>query len=557
MTVEQDRDDLLAAVGAVGELVVRTKAIHTSAQRQLAQLANVEGSIESVRGGAEGIAAGSRRVSELAVDARALAQDGAGLLSGVVGDLEQAVHTAQTCLEQLSDLTARVQEIGQFAVTIDGIARQTKLLALNAAIEAARAGEHGRGFSVVADEVGGLAAAAAGATARISKTVADISDAGARSASSGGQLRESVGSLRAGLQDAQRAASVFAEISSHVDEVAARAVELNDRCDEQTAAARAASEDAGIVAAAAHGTTDAVAALQRSTKLVGRSTDSLAAAGLAATPGAGPAAAALGELVAVLRPLFDVPRAHAGAFISLAADRSARQESLSSSDLAELDPLLTASLREFRGTLCGVTVTVSPGRIADRKLWMQWWTPGPKQLIPNLDPGAADHYDYTTADWYRIPLRTGREHLSDPYFDEGGAEAWIVTASVPMITPDGALGVATADLDLASVARLCLPALRSLGVPSALVSEDGVIVTSTDSTALEVGAKLPEELRAWFSTTDEMHSSGPGGAALSRLATLDWSLLALYPAADAQQGPARHGEVRSAERGAGVLLAVD
>ena len=443
--------------------------------------------------------------------------------------LNRPCRLPKACLEQLSDLTERVQEIGQFAVAIDAIAKQTKLLALNAAIEAARAGEHGRGFAVVAEEVGRLAAKAADATAEISTTVAEISDAGARSASSGGQLRASVSSLNTGLHDAQRAASVFAAISGHVDEVAERAIELNSRCDQQTATARAASEDARVVAAAAQGTTEAVQALERSTELVGRSTDSLAAAGVAALPGAGEAAAALRELVAILRPLFDVPRAHAAAFISLASDRAARGQPHASRGSRRTRPLSEDSLRRFTGTLCGVTVTVAPGTVADRKLWMQWWTPGPQQLVPNLDPGHPDHYDYRTADWYRGPLETRREDLSDPYFDAGGADAWIVTASVPVIAGARVLGVATADLDLAAVARLCLPALRALHVPAALVSQHGVIVTSTDPQTLAVGVGLPVEFEPWFRTNAEMHSTHPRGATLSRLATLDWSLLTLRP----------------------------
>ena len=55
--------------------------------------------------------------------------------------------------------TARVvEEIATAAQAIMGIANQTNLLALNASIEAARAGEAGRGFSVVAESIGGLAA---------------------------------------------------------------------------------------------------------------------------------------------------------------------------------------------------------------------------------------------------------------------------------------------------------------------------------------------------------------------------------------------------------------
>lgn len=71
---------------------------------------------------------------------------------------ERAGREIGASARHFADIVKVIEEIGSKTKVINDIVFQTKILSFNASVEAARAGEHGKGFTVVAEEVGKLAA---------------------------------------------------------------------------------------------------------------------------------------------------------------------------------------------------------------------------------------------------------------------------------------------------------------------------------------------------------------------------------------------------------------
>ncbi len=110
----------------------------------------------------------------------------------------------ETSAQKVQSLNNRTLEVGKIISVISEITNQTNLLALNAAIEAARAGEHGRGFSVVAEEVRGLASRTSSSASEIQNMIESMQQ----------ETQNAVSFMEAGVENVDRSLKMAEDATS-------------------------------------------------------------------------------------------------------------------------------------------------------------------------------------------------------------------------------------------------------------------------------------------------------------------------------------------------------
>ena len=191
------------------------------------------------------------------------------------------------------------------------------------------------------------------------------------------------------------------------------------------------------------------------------------------------------ELMAGLDQLtgvFDELEGLAGQFADLVRRCQENATDPHRDDLARLRPTIHDILDRHRGWLAGAGVIVAPNLLADAPRWLEWWftrpSGTPEALRVSLDESAVDFYDYTSAEWYALPARTGRRHAAGPYVDYLCTNEYSLTLSAPVRLGRQLLGMVGADVLAASLESRFAPVLAALGDDLVLANAAGRVIAS-------------------------------------------------------------------------------
>jgi methyl-accepting chemotaxis protein PixJ len=163
------------------------------------------------------VAGNAKTAANIARNASQNAASGVKAIEGTVISITELSETVEATVQKVKRLNDASGRISKVVRLIDEIAMKTKYLAVNAGIEASRAGEEARGFVVVAEQVGQLAASSASATKEIEQIVASIQQ---ETAEVLGAMQEGNNKVQQGTQlvtKAKQSLSQIFDIAQQID----------------------------------------------------------------------------------------------------------------------------------------------------------------------------------------------------------------------------------------------------------------------------------------------------------------------------------------------------
>jgi len=151
-------------------------------------------------------------------------------------------------------------------------------------------------------------------------------------------------------------------------------------------------------------------------------------------------------------------------------------------------PTVEALIGEHSPDVAGAGVIANAGLLGPNRSYIAWWQGSELERVDalaNFSPNSMSRY--VKSEWFRIPVETGRPHVTGPYVDFLCTDEYVLTFTHPVLAGAGRAiaGIVGADITVQTLENQVEPMLRSIGPRCALVNAEGRTIACTDP---ELGA---------------------------------------------------------------------
>lgn len=170
-------------------------------------------------------------------------------------------------------------------------------------------------------------------------------------------------------------------------------------------------------------------------------------------------------------------------------------------------PVVEDLVRAPDGYAAGAGFLANAGLLGPERSYIAWWQGEEMEhvdALANFSPNSISRY--VKSEWFRIPVETGRAHVTGPYVDFLCTDEYVLTFTHPVFCqPDGPVaGIVGMDVTVQRLERGAVPGLRRIGDRATLVNADGRAIASA----------APEIAAGDLALAGEGCSSYPVGRAL-------------------------------------------
>lgn len=195
---------------AVSEIESGTSSQAMEAERCLEQMADLSDKINI-------LTKNTSAIETISHDTKLYAGQGIDIIDKLNKRSKDTQEVTEAVINGISKLNEETNTIENIVEVISSISDQTSLLSLNASIEAARAGESGKGFAVVADEIRKLADESMQAVSRISDIITRINTQTEVTVETARRAEQIVGAQQDALVTT---INLFNTINKHIEDLA-------------------------------------------------------------------------------------------------------------------------------------------------------------------------------------------------------------------------------------------------------------------------------------------------------------------------------------------------